>query len=519
MNQHSILCGVALLSLVSTAHAAVSVAPLRCQDCVAGPYEITRAAGRPSTDVVAFASFAGPGYELVVREWGIGGPGAVVALNGTVVLDVHGGAGAPAPIPITLQSANTLSVSWRGPAGRIVAEVRATAAASLPSCGPPEHTRFFTAPVISLPELISWVPLGNMEAPLHTLPTQHLYPSLSRTKAVPLMAPGRVRLVGVEYSHEGGDYTLNVRPCAEVRTIVYHVAALSERLRTLLGDRTLWSPLPVLVPGFPADVAFTAIDLSPGEVMGFSPIGDVPGPALGLLDTRQTPLAFVNPARYELPPAEFLPDIPPEIAAKLLESIAPDRLRQYCGLDYFEPLLASQYAALLGNFAGDERRVVPPLCGEHMQDLASTAQGNWFRPTAPGERPSSAESEFDVFAFAHDNVNPNVPVLSLSDRGPVVEIPGSGGAIARNVRYAINTDLASRVNQDPSNVVPGPVYCFEALSTRSNGPLPGLFLVQLPDAEHLRVRYSPTTASCEMLLSVLPPDFALMVPPAVDYVR
>ncbi len=515
-----------LLLLSVQGHATVSLPELRCQNCVTGPFEITRSAGPPASDTVDFPSFAGPGYELVIREWNLSGAGAVVTLNGATLLDVRG-AGArgapPAAIPVALLDSNSLDVTLRGAGGRLQIEVRATNAAILPSCGPADIKAFFTAPLTPASDLVSWVPLGNLEGPSHTLPTHHSYPDPLRGPSVttpyPIMAPGKVRLVAIEYLPEDDDYSLHLRPCDEVRMYLLHVKRLSARLQAVLGDSTQWSPLPALYAAFPIDVALTAIDFAPGDLLGVTGVGEQTGYDVGLVDTRQAVLGFVNLSRYALPDPGLIPEVDPVIVQKVIDNAAPDRSRQFCALDYFEPGLRSQYMALLGSFGGEPRRTIPPLCGEHMQDIAGTAQGNWFRPTGPGEEPSTANDESDDFAFVHDNVDPGKPVLSLSDRGPAVSIPDSGGALSYHVSYPPNLDRSSLINQDPSNVVPGPVYCFDALSGRFGASLPGLFLVQLPDADNIRLFYFPADVTCSGLLSILPPDFELVDPGVISFER
>ena len=160
---------------------------------------------------------------------------------------------------------------------------------------------------------------------------------------------------------------------------------------------------------------------------------------------------------------------------------------------------------MTGPWRSSTRRSVPPICGEHMQDLAGTAQGNWFRPTPPGGEPSTADREDDDFAFAHDYVDPSVPVISLGNRGPVVAGP-LPGTTAHWITYPVAFTPGGQINPDPA-------------ALDGSGWLEGL--MDLPDATTIRVFYfdPPIPVACAALLLALPPDFELSGPGVFDYER
>ena len=524
MTRQSILAiavgSIALLA-AGGARAAVSDTDIRCQDCVTGPWSVSQGPGDSSVDAIDFVSFAGTGYELVIRSWSLSGAGASIALNGVELLDVRGSAarGAPpSPLVVALQDANSLRIDLRGPGGELTVEIRATDDAALPTCGPPTQTEFFHGPLTPVADLVAWEPLGTMNAPSHTLPTHHSYPNPPRdpagTTAYPIMSPGKVRLVAAEYSPEDDDFSLHLRPCDEVRMYLLHVKRLGPRLQARLGDPSLWSPIPAIVSGFPGSAALTAIDIAPGEALGVTGIGERTGYDVGLIDVRQPALAFVNPDRY-LIPTDIIPGLDPAIAARLLNDVAPQRLWQFCALDYFEPTLGARYEALLGEFDGSVQRIEPPICGEHMQDLPGTAQGNWFRPTGPGEEPSTAIDEADDFAFVHDPIEPALPYISLGERGPVIM---DGAAVVNELTYPLDLAAGALINADPSAITPGDVYCFDNLSWRG-GPVPGEFLLHMPDVDTIRVAYVAFPIACTDLLASLPPDEDLSGPGGIEYVR
>ena len=501
----------------------VTESDARCQDCVAGPFQVSKFVGRPVSELITFPSFAGSGYELVIRNWSLSGAGARISLNGLNILDVHGlsaRGSPPVPISVVLEDENVLDVRIRGGFGQITVEIRSTVLAQLPSCGTPELREVFTEPLMAPDVLVAVEPLGRLVGPSHTLPTHHLTFSPPRipfsTLTYPVSAPAKVRVVAVEYIVEDNDFQLYLRPCDEIRMYLQHLESLSDRLAARVGDPLLWSPIPAEVAelGEFLSVALTSIDMAPGELLGYTRSDDQAGLNVGLVDTRQPDLPFVNPMRYEIP-ADVIPGPDPVTTARIIREIAPDRLRQHCALDYFEPAIAAPYIELLGNLDGTVLRTEEPLCGEHMQDIASTAQGNWFRPTEPGGEPSLAIDEHDDFAFAHDNVTPSQPTISLSDSGPLIT---EHGDITNRVFYSPNLSGEGRINRDPADIVSGPVYCFDSLSSLG-GSLPGYILMQLPNATTLRIGYNAADVICSDALAALPPDTELGGPDIIEFER
>jgi hypothetical protein len=480
----------------------------RCQNCVFGPVTMSRAPGEPLPRVV-FPSFPGRDYQLVIRSWATRGA-ARIRLNGALVVRSTGRTTTPPPpISVPLQDSNEL-VAHIAPHSKLTIEIRAPLDQRLPSCGPFDNAigpePLFEQPITPLADLDYIIPLGLMEpGSRHTLPTHHIYPTprmfWGRFATLDIRAPARARIVSIGANAEG-DFDISVRPCDEARLYIMHVRALSPRLAARLGLPQFWDPIPAAYSSgatFPVSVARTAIDVAPGELLGRFP----PGPgginyAIGLIDTRRPDLPFVNPDRFA-PPFELLNElgITWEDAVWLLKDYAPDRLRQHCPLDYYEPGLRVLHEMKLG--LGSPRTVLP-LCGHHMRDVAGTAQGNWFEPDVY----SSVVDERNLFAFA-PSVFDDKPAFSFGSRGA-----SSTGSLAGTVVYYYPTDPSgSTINVSPSEVTPDVVYCFDGLHYRGppDQPVNAVLFVQMPDADTLWVLARAGVSSCSLALP-FPEDVA-----------
>jgi hypothetical protein len=518
----TLLVFAALMSILWVSPSAADVVDTadRCQNCVFGPVTMSRAPGEPVPRVV-FPSFPGRDYQLVIRSWTTRGRSRI-RLNGALVVRSTGKTTAPPPpISVRLQDSNEL-VADIAPHSKLTIEIRAPFDQRLPSCGlfdsasGPEP--LFEQPITPLADLDYIIPLGHMEpTALHTLPTHHVYPTPrmfgGRFLTLDIRAPARARIVSIGRDPATGDIDISLRPCDEVRLYIMHVRALSPRLAARLGLPRFWDPIPAAYSSsatFPVSVARTAIDVAPGELLGRFP----PGPgginyAIGVIDRRRPDLPFVNPGRFA-PPFELLDElgITLEDALWLLDDYAPDRLRQHCPLDYYQPGLRVLHEVKLGL---DHPRTVPPLCGHHMRDVAGTAQGNWFEPDVY----SSVVDESNLFAFA-PSVFDDKPAFSFGMRGASTS---SSPALALTILFYYPTGLpGSTVNVSPGDVTPGPaVYCFDGLHYRGppDQPVSAVLFVQMPDVDTLWVRAALGVSSCSSVPR--PPDLAAVG--GVKYVR
>jgi len=265
---------------------------------------------------------------------------------------------------------------WRpdgaGPAGEDpYARTQATLAA-LPPCGAAP----FNASPMALGDVHGIVPLGNINPPEHTLPSDHvylLYPRLPAGSAtgfatVDVFAPGDITIYTVQEqlaSRDGAindDFAVDFAPCREVTSWFGHVSSLAGGLKEAFDAATRADPGSCTDYGdaernatFHVCNAVLEYRAKAGEKIGAG--GGKASAALdmGAHDSRAPPLqGAVSPARY---PGE--------------ESIV-------CPLSLFSDPPRAALEAKLGQDGAP--RTTEPRCGTPFQDVAGTLAGAWFRP-------------------------------------------------------------------------------------------------------------------------------------------
>jgi hypothetical protein len=134
-----------------------------------------------------------------------------------------------------------------------------------------------------------------------------------------------------------------------------------------------------------------------------------------------------------------------------------------CFIDYIAGADADAMRAILGG--NGRRRTIAPVCGQEMQDIASTAQGRWFF--------DASSSEPQGVALVHDNIDPNLAVISIGNS--VSSLPIGTYSFTPNANGYVNADF-SRVTAD------GKVYCYEPSPQSSKH-----IVVQMPNAYTLQI--------------------------------
>lgn len=325
----------------------------------------------------------------------------------------------------------------------------------LASCG--TATALFTASPIDPANIRGWVPLGNLNPPSHTFPTDHQYiylpPATGTVPAVPLLAPGAMSVTGARrtnYSTGNVDYSVTFMPCAEVSGEFGHVTSIDASLLARLGpfDQNCQSYSPQ--PGLSVTncyTKYTSVPVAAGEALGTARGLDV-----SLFDARIPDLAYANASRWTRNASRF------------------DHFHVVAFTDYLAEPARSAIAPLIGSFDGKVRRTAAPIGGTIATDLPGTAQGTWIQPGSP------TYPETPHLAIVPDNVDPAVIGVSMGASQPgmssgLVVFPPSTGAW----------------NHAPSTITPGPtIHCWEV----GVGPTffrRGVMLVQLVDATTLRV--------------------------------
>ena len=347
----------------------------------------------------------------------------------------------------------------------------------------PADNAVFTRSPVALEHVQFWMPLGNVNPPGHTFPTDHQYLFLRQPQeAVPLVAPSPIRILGVGRAvHWDGsvDYDLFFQPCADLMARFGHVGGLTAQLLEAIGpfDRRCdtWSA----VPGYATtrcESRDLALDLPAGTVLGTA--GKTFSFAFDwwLQDRRVPTIPFSNPARF----------------GGVVDASGFGLGRTVAASDYFTGPEAAAVAAKIGN--GAVNRTALPLGGALAPDASGTAQGRWFSAAR-----LSDTSEASHLALVPDAVQPErLHRFSIGLSQPNV------GALQAPFEWR----TTGRVNRRFDTVVPdGQVYCYEF------GGAPWTVLLQMPDAATLRLEVRPDLdQGCPAGLPPLGAD-------AVTYVR
>jgi hypothetical protein len=349
----------------------------------------------------------------------------------------------------------------------------------------PTGDALFTHLPTDLASVAAIVPLGNLNPPGHTLPTRHIYvypemlvpgdPSTAIT--VPVRAPGLMEIVAVAYHPDAQDWSLYLKPCRDVMLYFFHLNALAPAIAAAVGNMADG----VALPDFVAKTV--AIPVKPGELLGEAKTFDI-----GLQDVRKPPQPFVNPQRYAVDfPALYalLPELAGDPAAQaLVETIVPRALANRCPIDYFKPGPQAALAAKLGDFDGATPASGNPPCHSHMQDVAFSAQGNWFHALDPTNAALLAE-EFAV-ALANWNVDPAVQLFSLNENVPgflpqLLEAPADPDD--RNAAFEFPVrEGPQRTNRRFAEIVDDALYCYDLVRVHRGGPrLEAVILLAVSD--------------------------------------
>lgn len=508
----------------STRARATGAASTGCATCIV-ELTLTRAAGPPNVEVRHFVADPARRYRVAIDLPGDGSP-VWVTLNGVTLVEpdtIPPDAGTLLFDDLALPVSNTLTVRLAGRPGRNVRVRIERTGSELASC-PPWTGPFepmFTTWLAPLEQLVAIQPLGTLNPPGHTLPTHHTYwnsPTLLDGSGMPvatgridLTAPGPMHLVALQFSEQSNDFKLILRPCLEIAIYLDHVKRLSPAVQAAYEVARRYD-----VPG--VRIVLLELPLVPGAAIGVGgnarfdaegPDGSI-GVDIGLIDLRRPERAFANPERYRLPDdvgGVLPPGIPAADVALIIRDLPPQRLQQFCPLDYFAAPVRDAYRALLGNLDGTVRRTIEPLCGDLMQDVPGTLQGAWFEDKPAngiGLDYSNDSNEERLLAFAPHHVDPTRLVLSI---GLGVEQP-AGSPIMWSLPSGTwlfgPPQSSGNVNRAFADVAPGATYCYQGLLPQFGAPtpLPGIVLVEV-SATELWIARLPAAPSCPAALSPL----------------
>ena len=318
----------------------------------------------------------------------------------------------------------------------------------IPSCG--DRKELFTVSPVDLDEIDDITPLGNLQPPGHTFPTEHLYIAVSEqgltTEIIPLRAPGDIIITSVTSNSdfmapEREEYSIKFSLCEDVHGYYNHVKEISDNLKEELNKVKCTK---FGIGGDDSCEKRISYKVAAGTVIGG--VGHLQGNFdIGTYDTR-TLLEYVNMDRYSKERSIYI----------------------VCPLDYFEQKVQAE---LYGKIAREET----PRCGMVLQDVPATLQGNWFFGDSNQIRPWD-----EHLSFVHLNDDPNYKVISV------------GGVFRDAGFWKFVPTHSGTVNRDFDEVkADGKVYCYDNLKSRIAGQndLSGRIIVELTSDTDLKIEH------------------------------
>ena len=318
---------------------------------------------------------------------------------------------------------------------------------------------------VAISSIRTIVPLGTLNPPGHTFPTDHMYfylvvpPGGTAPAETTLYAPGDIYIAtatAVQHVTAGyTDYTIVLAPCDDITIVLGHVTSLDA---AVFGDTSTldgWTLRDEYATGGQTYRHWRRtfnVPVAAGTVLGTA--GGRAGQwalDVGAYDRLHTVGPVANTTRWA----------------------SSQYLHAVCPLDYYEPgAVKTQLAGLVDRSAppGD-----PDPCGRILQDLPTTAQGCWFV-----EGTTSTYPEDPHLALVWHNRDALLCAISMG-----TSVPGFGAS------ERTFTPLGSgRRNRAFSQVTAdGLSYGYELPSP------PGILVIHMPDAVTLWVQYLPSATA------------------------
>lgn len=330
----------------------------------------------------------------------------------------------------------------------------------IPLCG--NNKEWFTVPPIPFEYLGVAAPLGSLNPPGHTFPTDHIYLNIKSSDEVPNMperldvvSPGEVYITRISSSEHPSanssftDYDLEFYPCKEVYAKFGHVSFLSQKLQNHF-NQAFGDCIHNREGGNYCNKNVN-FKLAAGEEIGkteFKGVGR--GFDFWLADYRNDKLNYTNPLRW-----------------------SERSFYITCPADYFTPSIRK---TLYSFFKIDGiPRTIEPICGTIEQDVAGTAQGAWFVKGM-----GNTNSEDSSLALAYDNFNPLKGVFS-------VDTAMSKSGLLTGA-YLFDSRNSGLINRDFKEVTAdGNIYCYDSLHKKYEDTLPMIIIAQMTNAANLRI--------------------------------
>ena len=304
--------------------------------------------------------------------------------------------------------------------------------------------QIFTVPIVDVNKIYNITPLGNLGPPEHTLPTEHMYIQLT-SEGVDLRAPADLRLISMSrmiYQETGTrDYSLEFSFCKDVHGYFLHIKTIDPELEKELEGCSSH----VYGEGGKYDSCWAEIDreVNAGDILGTVGNDMYTVFDFGVYDDR-TKLNYANPSRYS------------------------DRSSNItCPLEFYDKATKSELYNKIS-------RTIDPKCGEVMQDVKGTLQGNWYFKS--GDSTDWTEQ----LSLVHDNNDPSKAVISI------------GGIFADPAKWIFTPSTFGFINHEFASVTPGEnIYCYQGEDPNRLGEEKpkGKIIVQLVSDTKLKIEY------------------------------
>lgn len=333
---------------------------------------------------------------------------------------------------------------------------------TLPACG---NGPVLTRSPMDLAVLDSISPLGSINPPEHTIPTDHNYFMFRYERPderYDMVAPANAVVTSLGYSgevrdgqHENTDFSIILSPCRGLSFRFSHINTLEGKLKGEIGVNGKGADCHTDKPTTDKEIITcgkkTDVRLAAGDIMG-----RVGAKYVAAWDFWAHKEGYINPG-ITTPAYRYDTDA-------------------VCGLDYFVDEIKAQIYALV-------KRRGEPKCGEVGQDKKDTLQGSWFAHKDPEKARTDWNSHFTL---GHDAGNTDIGVVAVA------------GKIANAFMYNFMPAHDGVINREPAETVTGTLYCYQHDGDRrfSNGTFAGEGKVLLKLTDNNAMQAEHKSGSC-----------------------
>lgn len=352
---------------------------------------------------------------------------------------------------------------------------------SLPECS--IETKLFIPP-LNLEDYSAISTLGNINPPIHTIPSDHIGMYITKVNDLDMVvaniyAPGDIRIIRIGFTKYfinntlfTTDYRIAFSPCKDQTLEFGHVNTINTELQDILNNTELsCSERYGIEPETTQQCMVSlSLDVEAGIILGTA--GGVftgtHGIDFAAWDFGAPPLQYASSIRY-----------------------GPSTTEQYyyavCALNLFTDEAREEMESKIQDYRGN-KRTIEPICGEVMQDIPGTAQGNWFA----GEDLTDWTQWDGNLAFVHDNFNPLLSVISV------------GGTIMDSGFWHFTAENNGSVNRKFSDITPdGKKYCYDSTANYEYQFFQGFLIIQLLNTTEMLVEHGNGT--CESNIDFVNP--------------